>query len=60
MYFSCKTRPFRRTHVYFGAPVELSAFEGKFDSETLKAATDRIKDAVFALSPAVSEKNIVK
>ena len=47
MYFSCKTRPFRRTHVYFGAPVELSAFEGKFDSETLKAATEKLTDVSY-------------
>ena len=42
-------RVFRRTRVRFGAPVELSDLGRRFDSDTLKAATKRIDDAVWNL-----------
>ncbi|MBQ3268758.1 MAG: 1-acyl-sn-glycerol-3-phosphate acyltransferase [Clostridia bacterium] len=42
-------RPFRRTQVSFGKPVDLSDFSRKLDSPTLVAATRRIEDAVWAL-----------
>ncbi len=42
-------RPFRRTQVSFGKPVDLSDFSRKMDSPTLVAATRRIEDAVWSL-----------
>ena len=42
-------RPFRRTQVSFGKPVDLSDFGRRADSETLKQATLRIEDAVWSL-----------
>lgn len=42
-------RPFKRMRVAFGAPVDLSDFGRRVNSETLAAATRRIEDAVWAL-----------
>ncbi len=42
-------RPFRRTQVSFGKPVDLSDFPRRLDSPTLVAATRRIEDAVWSL-----------
>ena len=42
-------RPFRRTQVSFGGPVDLSDFSRRVDSATLAAATRRVEDAVWAL-----------
>lgn len=45
-------RVFRRTPVRFGKPVELSDLGRRMDSDTLKAATARIEDAVWSLKDA--------
>ena len=42
-------RPFRRTLVRFGAPVDLSEFGRRLDSQTLSQATRLIEDAVWSL-----------
>ena len=42
-------RLFRRNRVCFGKPVELSDLGRRFDSDTLKAATQRIEDAVWGM-----------
>ena len=42
-------RPFRRTRVCFGAPIDLSGFGRRMDSQTLDAATRRIEAAVWNL-----------
>lgn len=43
--FQRKIKPFRRTFVYVGEPIELSQFYGKkFDSEQLNVATKIISD----------------
>ena len=45
-------RVFRRTPVRFGKPVELSDLGRRMDSDTLKAATARIEEAVWSLKDA--------
>ena len=45
-------RVFRRTPVRFGAPVDLSDLGRRVDSDTMKAATQRIEDAVWRLKDA--------
>ena len=45
-------RVFRRTPVRFGAPVDLSDLGRRIDSDTMKAATQRIEDAVWRLKDA--------
>ena len=50
-------RRFRPTTVRFGAPVDFVGLGPRVDSETLKAATGRIEDAVWGLaSPQKSKK----
>ena len=51
-------RIFRRTLVRFGAPVDLSDLGRRVDSETMKEATRRIEDAVWALKDADEDKAI--
>lgn len=49
MYIDGPYRYFRRTEVRIGAPVDLSAFEGKCDAGTIAQVTDRIDGAIWAL-----------
>ena len=42
-------RVFRRTPVVFGPPVDLGDLGRRIDSDTMKAATQRIEDAVWRL-----------
>ena len=42
-------RLFRRTRVCFGKPVELADLGRRMDSDTLRAATQRIEDAVWRM-----------
>ena len=49
VYIDGPYRPFRRMKVRFGKPVDLSDFGRKMDGETLKAATQRIEDAVWGM-----------
>ena len=42
-------RLFRRTQVSFGKPVDFSSLPRRFDSDTLRAVTQRIEDSVWAL-----------
>lgn len=42
-------RPFHRTNIYLGTPVELSEFGTKSDSATISSVTDRIDGAIWAL-----------
>ena len=42
-------RPFRKTQLSFGKPVSFEGLGRRVDSETLKAATARIEDAVWGL-----------
>ena len=42
-------RPFRKTTLSFGKPVSLEGLGRRMDSDTLKAATARIEDAVWGL-----------
>lgn len=50
VYIGGPYRPFRRTRVRIGAPVDLSDFGRKMDGVTLAAATRRIEDAVWAMA----------
>ena len=45
-------RLFRRTPVRFGKPVDFSDLGRRFDADTMKAATQRIEDAVWSLKDA--------
>ncbi len=45
-------RVFRRTPVRFGPPVELADLGRRLDSDTLRAATKRIEDAVWSMRDA--------
>ena len=49
VYIDGPYRPFRKMAVRFGKPVDLSDFGRKMDGETLKAATQRIEDAVWGM-----------
>ena len=49
VYIDGPYRPFRRMKVRFGKPVDLSDFGRKMDGETLKAATQRIENAVWGM-----------
>lgn len=51
VYIGGPYRLFRRTRIVVGAPVDLSDFGRKFDSETLARATERIDSAIWALAP---------
>ena len=42
-------RPFRKTQLSFGRPVSFEGLDRRVDSGTLKAATERIEDAVWGL-----------
>ena len=42
-------RPFRKTQLSFGKPVSFEGLGRRVDSETLKAATGRIEEAVWGL-----------
>ena len=42
-------RPFRKTQLSFGRPVSFDGLDRRVDSGTLKAATERIEDAVWGL-----------
>lgn len=55
LYVARRARLFRRSDLYFGDCVDLAEYKGKYDSETLKAVTARIRDAVYGLAP---EKNV--
>ena len=44
-------RLFRRTRVFFGAPVGLDDLGRRFDRPTIDAATARIEEAIWALQP---------
>ena len=44
-------RLFRRTRVFFGAPVSLDDLGRRFDRPTIDAATARIEEAIWALQP---------
>ena len=52
IYIGGPYRPFRRTPVRIGKPVDLSDFGRRFDSDTLAAATRRIEDAVWSMRDA--------
>ena len=43
-------RPFRRTQVSYGKPIQLSDLGRRMDKETLEAATQRIEEAVWGLA----------
>lgn len=45
-------KPFRKTRVVFGRPLDLSAFQGKFDSETLAQVTQFIERSIWSLDAA--------
>jgi 1-acyl-sn-glycerol-3-phosphate acyltransferase len=42
-------RPFRKTQLSFGEPVSFEGLGRRVDSDTLKAATERIEEAVWGL-----------
>lgn len=42
-------RTFRKTHIAFGAPVQLEDLHGLTDGDTLKEAMGRIESAIYAL-----------
>lgn len=52
VYIDGRQRLFRKTRHIYGAPVDLSAFAGRYDSEGLAAATQAIEAAIYALKPA--------
>ena len=45
-------RPFRRVQLSFGKPVSFEGLPRRVDSETMRAATQRIEDAVWGLEKA--------
>ena len=49
VYIGGPYRPFRRTPLRFGAPVDLSDFGRRMDGETLTAATHRIEEAIWSM-----------
>lgn len=49
MCFYEKCRLFHKTRLAFGAPVDLSAYAGKIDGNTLNEATQTIAEAIFSL-----------
>lgn len=51
-YIAGRARLFHRLHLTFGPAVDLSEYAGRFDSRTLEAATERIRQAVYALKEA--------
>ncbi len=52
VYIAGRARLFHRLHLSFGPAVNLSEYAGRFDSGTLEAATERIRQAVYALKNA--------
>lgn len=44
-------RPFRRTPLFIGAPIDLQDLEGRSDSLSIDTATRRIEEAIWALGP---------
>ena len=54
VYIDGPYRPFRRTPVIVGKPVDLTDFGRKCDSETIAKATERIDKAIWSLKDTIS------
>lgn len=49
VYIKGPYRTFRRTHIYIGAPVDLSQYAKKYDSDTVAQVTRDIERAIYAI-----------